>query len=350
MTNAITDHALEFLENRDKNKPFCLLVHHKAPHRNWMPDTLYTDLYEDVEFPYPATLRDDYSTRTAAAHSQRMQIDRDMNLVYDLKVDELFNSKDGLSRLWKSFFSRLNEDQLKAWEKSYKPKNQEFISKNLKGDDLLKWKYQRYIKDYVRCIKSVDDQVGRLLDYLEKNNLMDNTMIVYTSDQGFYMGEHGWFDKRFMYEESFRTPLIVYCPNKTKPGSVCNELVQNIDFAPTYLDMAGIEKPDYMEGRSLSPVLEGKVPADWRKYLYYHYYDGGHGVSRQDGVRDSRYKLIHFYGKVGGKDTRGEEFYDLEKDPNELNNLYGKEEYQKEIDRLQKRLDKFRVDLKVDEY
>ena len=321
-----------------------------------MPDTQYLDLYEDVEFPYPETFNDDYITRCDAARSQRMRIAEDMTLIYDLKVNELMKEEEKaadiqwVDKAWKESLERMTKEQRDTWINAYKPKNEEFLKQNLQGEELVKWKYQRYLKDYLRCIKTIDDQVGRLLDYLEKEGLMENTAIVYTSDQGFYMGEHGWFDKRFMYEESFRTPLIIYCPNQTNAGSVCNELVQNIDFAPTYLDLAGIEIPDQMEGCSLVPLLNGEVPTNWREYLYYHYYDAGHHVCRHDGVRDSRYKLIHFYGKVDNKPIQAEELYDLQNDPNELNNLYGKKEYKEVAERMQNRLNKFRIDLKVDEY
>ena len=255
---------------------------------------------------------------------------------------------------WQASLDRMTPEQREAWIASYKPRNEKFINENLKGEDLVKWKYQRYIKDYVRCIKSIDDEMGRLIAYLEKEGLMDNTVIVYTSDQGFYMGEHGWFDKRFMYEESFRTPLIIRYPAKIKAGSECTALVQNIDYAPTYLDIAGIEKPDYMVGTSLVPLFGGETPRDWREYLYYHYYDypAIHMVRRHDGVRDSRYKLIHFYGEKNEHNDaiNCNELYDLQSDPNELNNLYDNPEYADIQTRLQARLDKFRVDQKVDEY
>ncbi len=357
-TTLTTDHAIDFLEQRDKDKPFCLLVHHKAPHRNWMPDTKYMDLYEDVEFPYPDTFNDNYATRCDAAHTQEMSIDKNMTLVYDLKVDEL-KDKEAYKKEWniggwEATWDRMTPEQREAWIASYKPRNEKFINENLKGEDLVKWKYQRYIKDYVRCIKSIDDEVGRLIAYLEKEGLMDNTVIVYTSDQGFYMGEHGWFDKRFMYEESFRTPLIIRYPAKIKAGSECTALVQNIDYAPTYLDIAGIEKPDYMVGTSLVPLFGGETPKDWRAYLYYHYYDypAIHMVRRHDGVRDSRYKLIHFYGEKNEHNDaiNCNELYDLQSDPNELNNLYDNPEYADIQTRLQARLNKFRVDQKVDEY
>lgn len=358
-TTLITDHSISFLEQRDKDKPFCLLVHHKAPHRNWMPEPKYLDLYEDVEFPLPETFYDDYSTRCSAAHTQDMSISETMTLVYDLKVAELKNvppyDKEANVGDLEWLLNRMTPEQKEIWYKAYNPRNQKFIDQNLSGDDLLKWKYQRYLRDYLRCIKSVDDQVGRLIEYLEKEGLMDNTIIVYTSDQGFYMGEHGWFDKRFMYEESFRTPLIIRYPKMIKGGTKSDALVQNIDYAPTMLSLAGVEKPAEMGGTSLEPLFDGQKPADWRTSLYYHYYDypAVHNVRRHDGVRTDRYKLIHFYGEGKMKDDKSidcNELYDLQNDPNELNNLYGKEGYDNITSDLQVLLDKYRKDLKIDEY
>lgn len=352
-TTLTTDHALHFLEERDKDKPFCLLVHHKAPHRNWMPDSKYLNLYEDVEFPYPDTFYDDYETRCEAAHQQEMRIADNMTLVYDLKVDELKQTeayqKEWGRGMWDASLDRMTAEQRDAWMAAYTPSNEKFIRQNLKGDELLKWKYQRYLRDYLRCIKTIDDEVGRLIDYLEKEGLMDNTIIVYTSDQGFYMGEHGWFDKRFMYEESFRTPLIVRFPHAEKRGIACDAMVQNIDYAPTYLTAAGVAVPESMEGTSLLPLQNGEKPSDWREDLYYHYYDypAIHQVQRHDGVRDSRYKLIHFYGEQG--EVNCNELYDLQQDPNELKNVYGQAEYADVQTRLQKRLEQYRSDLRVDE-
>ena len=357
-TECITNHAIEFLKERDDDRPFCLFVHHKAPHRNWMPPIKYMDLYEDIEFPYPETFGDDYNTRCEAAHTQEMSIAKDMTLVYDLKVDELKGKdpykKEWNIKGWNASLDRMNPEQRAAWLSSYGFRNKKIVEGRLEGDDLIRWKYQRYIKDYVRCIKSIDDEVGRLLAYLEKEGLLDDTLIVYTSDQGFYMGEHGWFDKRFMYEESFRTPLIIRYPNKIKAGSQCSALVQNIDYAPTLLDIAGIEKPNYMVGTSLVPLFGEEIPTDWREYLYYHYYDypAIHMVRRHDGVRDSRYKLIHFYEDKDNKRVSIDcnELYDLYNDPNELNNLYGNLEYVDIQNRLQAQLDKFRIEQKIDEY
>lgn len=358
-TTLTTDHSIEFLEQRDKEKPFCLLVHHKAPHRNWMPEPQYLNLYEDVEFPKPETFDDDYNTRCSPARTQDMTIANTMTLVYDLKVSEVRNvppyDKEWNIEGLDYSLDRMTAGQLQTWNNAYQPKNKEFLEKNLKGDDLVNWKFQRYLRDYLRCIKSIDDQVGRLIDYLEKEGLMDNTIIVYTSDQGFYMGEHGWFDKRFMYEESFRTPLIIRYPQAIKAGSKTDALVQNIDYAPTFLSLAGVEKPEDMSGSSLEAVFGDVNPANWRKDLYYHYYDypAIHSVRRHDGVRNERHKLIHFYGKgemADDKDIDCNELYDLQNDPSELNNLYGKPGYEEITKQLQARLDNYRNELKVDEF
>lgn len=334
-TTLTTDHAIEFLEERDADKPFCLLVHHKAPHRNWMPETKYMDLYEDVEFPYPATFNDNYATRCAAAPTQEMRIDNDMTLIYDLKVDELKTQQayknEWNIRGWDASLDRMTPEQRDAWVASYGPRNQKFIDQNLKDEELVKWKYQRYLKDYLRCIKTIDDEVGRLIAYLEKEGLMDNTVIIYTSDQGFYMGEHGWFDKRFMYEESMRTPLLMRLPESLKKRGDIPQLVQNIDYAPTLLDIAGAPIPEDMQGVSILPLLKGRKPAEWRKSLYYHYteFPGEHFVRRHYGVRTDRYKLIHFYNDIDSW-----ELYDLKKDPMEMHNEYNNPKYAKTVKQL----------------
>ena len=386
-TTLITDHAIDFLERRDKSKPFCLLVHHKAPHRNWMPEEKYFGLYGDVEFPLPKTFWDDYATRGSAASTQKMRIDDDMRMIQDLKVPETLDTTDVESM--DSYYALLGEtsrftpEQRVAFDKYYMPRNKKFIEAKLSGKELVKWKYQNYIRDYVAVIRSVDDNVGRLLDYLEQNGLRDKTIVVYTSDQGFYMGEHGWFDKRFMYEESFHTPLIISYPGHVKEGTECNQLVQNIDFAPTFLDLAGVKKPTEMSGRSLRPLFKGTNVKDWRKDLYYHYYDYPtyHLVRKHDGVRNERYKLIHFYGKGSDRavqenkyqrtpgtseyytyqslkqinyfrddaDIDYYELYDLQTDPDELNNIYGKPGTEKVTKQLLKRLREYRKELKVDE-
>ncbi len=389
-TDLTTDHALSFIEHRDTNKPFCLLLHHKAPHRNWLANTKYFGMYDNVTFPMPETFYDDYETRGSAVRTQKMSVTKDMRWEQDFKVPEMLDTANADS--WDSYLSlmnevnRMNPEQRIAWGKYYFPRNRRLLEARLTGKELDEWKYQNYIRDYMSVIKSVDESVGRVLDYLDSHGLTDNTIIVYTSDQGFYMGEHGWFDKRFMYEESLRTPLLIAYPGHIQPGSVCNKLVQNIDYAPTFLDLAGISKPKELPGRSLTPIFKaGDKVKGWRSSIYYHYYDYPtyHMVRKHDGVRTDRYKLIHFYG-AGGLDAVKEnkyqrqpgtrehgcmtyltslgyfepkdsavnynELYDLQADPHELNNLYGKPGYEKISKQLQKQLTDYRKSIGVDEF
>ena len=334
-TTLITDFALDWLDRRDAAKPFCLLVHHKAPHRTWMPDTTHLDLFEDENFTLPDTYFDDYKGRQAAA-GQKMSIIKDMDLVYDLKM--LDYEGEIQTRYRKSFegqVGRMNSRQREKWDAEYLPRIREFKKAGLKGKELAEWKYRRYMTDYLRTIASVDENVGRLLEYLEENRLLENTVIIYTSDQGFYLGEHGWFDKRFMYEESFRTPLMIRLPWESRVTGEVRQLVQNIDLAPTILDLAGVGIPEDMQGLSLKPLMIGDPPGDWRKALYYHYYEypNEHMVKRHYGIRTGSYKLIHFYYDI---DTW--EFFDLEKDPQEMHNLIGDPEYTVFIDSLKKEL------------
>ena len=333
-TNITTDLAIDWLDQkRDKNKPFCLLLHHKAPHRTWMPDTCDLDLYADVEYPIPETFYDKYEGRVAASE-QEMSIIEDMDLVYDLKMADKENeihTKTGLEKAGRALYNQMTPEQKAAWDRHYDPIIKKFKEQKLSSKALAEWKYQQYMHDYLRVIHSIDRNVGRVLDYLEKNNLLENTMVVYTSDQGFYMGEHGWFDKRFMYEESMRTPLIMRLPDGfTRRGDI-TEMVQNIDYGPTFLDLAGVEIPSDMHGVSLLPLLKGEHPKDWRKALYYHFYEypAEHMVKRHYGVRTDRYKLIHFYNDI---DTW--ELYDLQADPHEMHNLYGQKEYEAVVDEL----------------
>ena len=338
ITNLITDDALDWLEHkRDPQKPFCLMIHHKAIHRNWMADTCNLALYEDKTFPLPDNFFDDYEGRPAAA-AQEMSIDKDMDLLYDLKMLR----PDKQSRLrsnYEGMIGRMNSAQRQAWDAFYEPLIAEFYRTKPQGKELAEWKFQRYMRDYMKTVKSLDDNVGRVLDYLEAKGLSKNTLVVYTSDQGFYMGEHGWFDKRFMYEESMRTPLIMKLPEGFSRRGDVDELVQNIDYAPTFLELAGAKVPADMHGRSLLPLLKGEHPADWRTSLYYHFYEypAEHSVKRHYGVRTADYKLIHFYNDIDVW-----ELYDLRKDAAEMHNLYGQsgteqvtEELKKELLRLQ---------------
>lgn len=343
-TNLITDMGIDWLANvRDKEKPFALFLHHKVAHRNWMADTTHLSLYEDRTFELPDNFFDDYKGRLAA-QQQKMSIDKDMDIVYDLKM-----VRDSVkTRLSNSYlrgeYARLDSAQKIAWDAHYQPIIDTFYEANLTGKELAEWKYQRYMRDYAKTVQSLDENVGRVLDYLEEEGLTGNTVIIYTSDQGFYMGEHGWFDKRFMYEESFSTPLVMQLPDRFKKRGEIEAMVQNIDFAPTMLDLAGLEVPADMQGVSLLPLLERKrEPKEWRKSLYYHYYEYplAHAVKRHYGVKTDRYKLIHFYDDIDAW-----ELYDLETDPTEMHNLYGKEGYEgitaelhKELERLQLQYD-----------
>lgn len=330
VTNVITDMSIDWMaEQRDREKPFCLFVHHKAVHRNWMSDTKHLGMFEDKEFELPANFFDDYAGRLAAA-GQEMSIDRDMDLIYDLKMYH----PDKQSRLKGSYtnpaktagiYGRMTAEQKAAWDAHYQPIIDEFYRSELTGEELAIWKYQRYMKDYLKTVQSLDENVGRLLDYLEQEGLMENTLIVYTSDQGFYMGEHGWFDKRFMYEESMRTPLVMHLPEGFARRGDVEQLVQNIDYTPTFLELAGVAIPEDIQGESLLPLFreEAKQPA-WRESLYYHFYEypAEHAAKRHYGIRTERYKLIHFYNDIDSW-----ELYDLREDPMEMNNLYGKEGY-----------------------
>ena len=333
-TNITTDVAINWLDSlRNPEKPFCLLLHHKAPHRTWMPDTCDLELFSDSNFPVPETFYDNYEGRLAA-QQQQMSIAKDMSIVYDLKMadreNELHSAYEGWGR--EMYRQRLRPEVQAAWDRHYDPIIEDFKARNLTGNELAEWKFQQYMRDYLRVITSVDRNVGIVLDYLEKEGLLENTMIVYTSDQGFYMGEHGWFDKRFMYEESFRTPLLVRLPGGKK-GDVA-QLVQNIDYGPTFLELAGVEVPEEMHGESFLPLLKGEK-TEWRDALYYHFYEypAEHDVKRHYGVRDGRYKLIHFYNDIDAW-----ELYDLKNDPNELNNLYGKPGTERITKRMMKKL------------
>ncbi len=327
-TEIIADLALDWLEKqRDPSKPFVLMYQNKAPHREWEPSLKYLHLFDDVTIPEPETLFDDYSGRGQAEKTQDMTIAKTMT-ERDLK---LVTPRD------------LNDEQRQEWEAAYAPKNAEFQKAGLTGRDLVRWKYQRYMKDYLRCIRSVDDGVGRILDYLDRTGLATNTIVIYTSDQGFYLGEHGWFDKRWIFKESLRTPLIVRWPGVVKPGTRNRrDIVSNLDFAETFCEVAGLPIPAGMQGRSLVPVLQGHTPDDWRKYYYYHYYEwpAVHNVRPHYGVASDRYKLVKFYGDVDYW-----ELFDLKKDPNEMTSVYGdpayaatQKELHAELDRLQKKL------------
>ncbi|MCC8145693.1 MAG: sulfatase [Bacteroidales bacterium] len=333
VTNITTDIALDWLsKERDADKPFCLLLHHKAPHRTWMPDTLDLGRFDATNLPLPDNFFDTYKGRIAA-QQQEMSIEKDMNVLYDLKMadkEKEISTVRGYDNVGRDMYQttgkpgRMDEDQKAAWDRYYDPIIADFKTRQLEGEELTVWKYQRYMRDYLSVIASVDRNVGRVIDYLQENGLWENTLVIYTSDQGFYMGEHGWFDKRFMYEESLRTPLLVHIPSESGKAMVSEDdekyyMVQNIDYAPTFLELAGVEIPDDIQGKSMLPILKGQKVDDWRNSLYYHYYEypGAHSVKRHYGVRNDRYKLIHFYNDI---DTW--ELYDLKTDPQEMHNIY----------------------------
>ena len=319
VTDVITDKALEFIDSCDG--PYCLMYLQKAPHRNWMPAPRHLGMFNETVFPEPETLFDDYSTRGDAARTQDMSIAHTLQNDWDLKLLTREEILAGGNRLY-DVYTRMPEEVQHKWDSVYAPRIAEYRSGRLQGKELVRWKYQQFMRDYLACVVSVDEGIGRLFDHLEANGQLDNTIIVYTSDQGFFLGEHGWFDKRFMYEECQRMPLAIRYPKAIKAGSVTSAIAMNIDFGPTFLDFAGVEIPADMQGCSLKPVLEneGIVPEDWREAAYYHYYEypAEHLVKRHYGIRSADgWKLIHFYN-----DVNQWEMYDMTNDPHELNNLY----------------------------
>ncbi len=325
------DLAMDWMRKQSKDgKPFLMMCQFKAPHRTWAPGPKYVNMYEDTTFPVPETYYDKFEGRTSAAKKHRMSIKEHMYMGYDLKVPTKPNERI-------AEVSRMTPDQRKTWDAAFGPRNEAFKKSNLKGKALAEWKYQRYIKNYLRCVAAVDDNIGRLLEFLKGQGLDKNTIVVYSSDQGFYLGEHGWFDKRWMYEESFRMPLVMKWPGVIKPGTKVKEITQNIDFGPTLLDACGIKIPAEMQGKSMLPVATGQK-VDWRKGLYYHYYESPseHGVPFHYGVRTDRYKLIHYY------QINEWELFDLKKDPNEMGSAYGKPEYAKVQKEMHAELKKLR--------
>lgn len=320
--DVITDRALGWLASRTSTKPFALLLHYNATHRFWDPGPAQLALFRDTMLPEPPTFRDDGARRASGFRMQEMDIGLDL-FPRDLKLEEPVN---------------LTPDQLAQWRAAYGDENAAFAAANLAGEALKSWRYQRYIQDYMRVVAGLDAAVGRVLDHLDASGLADNTMVVYTSDQGFFLGDHGWFDKRWMYEESLRTPLLVRWPGVVAPGSVNTDLVMNLDYAQTLLDAAGVAAPASMQGRSLVPLLRGETPADWRDAIYYQYfaYPDWHMVQRQYGVRTHRYKLIHYY-EIGEW-----ELFDLARDPDELISVYDEPVYAATVASLKHRLDELR--------
>ncbi len=313
-TDIVTDRALNWLKSGvDRTRPFMLMVHFKAPHRNWLPAERIMKEFRKRSFPEPENLFDDYEGRGEAAHKQDMSIEKTMTMKSDLKV--------------------VPGSERAAYLEEHKPE----------GRELIRWKYQAYMQDYLGCVAGVDENIGRLLAYLKERGLDQNTVVMYSSDQGFYLGEHGWFDKRFMYEESFRTPLIARWPGVIQPGQRNRDLVQNIDFAETFLEIAGAPVPEDMQGRSLVPLMKGATPPDWRRSLYYHYYEypAVHSVRRHEGVFDGRCKLIRYYG-VDVPNGEEWELFDLESDPHEMKSVYDHPEQAGRIKALKAELERLR--------
>ncbi|MEK9986588.1 MAG: sulfatase, partial [Opitutae bacterium] len=329
-TDIITDQALKWIDQRDQNKPFFLMAQHKATHGRWEPALRHFKTFEDIKIPDPPTLFDDYSGRSEAPANHKMGIAEHI----------------GPSRLMLRYSSKFTPEQYKIFDGHFRPLNEAMQKLDLKGKKLTRWNYQRYIKNYLRCVKAVDENIGRMLDYLDENGLSKNTVVIYSSDQGFWLGEHGWFDKRWMYEESLHTPLLVRWTGRTKPGSTNTDLVSNLDFAQTFLDIAGAPQPKDMQGRSLLPILHGKTPEDWRKTHYYHYYEaGGHGVPIHFGVTDGRYKLIRFPDEK----LNTWEFFDLKVDPQEMKSRLNAPKYSKIIAGLKKELTRLRKHYQVED-
>lgn len=324
VTDIITELSTNWLTNRDITKPFCLMMHHKAPHRSWMPALKNLNLYDDQDFPLPENFYDNYEGRDALKR-QLLTVKNHMDVRMDYKVpcntcDTLPVNSWAPGEYWRRL-NRLNPNEKQQWEEAYKKEELEFYE--IKNDEAKydQWKFRRYMEDYLRCIASVDESVGNVLSFLKENNLEENTIVIYTSDQGFYLGEHGLFDKRFMYEESMRTPLVIRFPEEIKEKSSTNNLVQNIDIAPTLLDIAEINIPEDMQGESLRPIWQNPK-IQWRDALYYHYYEKGYGATPHYGIRTERYKLIHFYDELDSW-----ELYDLKEDPSEMNNLIDNPEF-----------------------
>lgn len=343
VTDIITDKTLDWLKkDRDPNKPFVMMCQHKATHRIWQPSLRDLRMFDDVTFPEPPTLFDDYANRASGAREQEMTIAEHMMLTSDLKMTPLPGDTSSEAKAWKRYQDRFTDEQRKEWNAYYGPINEALRKSNLSGKELTRWKYQRYMKDYLSCAATVDENVGRLMKYLDESGLAENTIVIYSSDQGFYLGEHGWYDKRWMYEESLKTPLIVRWPGKVKPESVDTHLVSNLDFAETFLDVAGIPAPEDMQGRSLVPLLKGEAPADWRKSFYYHYYEypQPHHVPPHYGVRTEQHKLIYY------PLTKEWELFDLKADPHEIKSVYDEPAQAERVKELKAELERLREQYK----
>ncbi|MFH6602144.1 sulfatase [Maribacter algicola] len=351
VTDIITDLTLDWMERRrDTTKPFLLMYLHKAPHRTWMPAPRHFKAFTKKTFPLPDNLFDDYSDRGTAAETAEMRLLKHMQLSYDLKIPDSIADRLDIKN-WNQLgnrIDRLSPEQRAVWDSVYNPIAESFAKEfpTMNDSILTVWKYQRYMQDYLGSIAAVDENVGRLLDYLDNKGLSDNTVVVYTSDQGFYLGEHGWFDKRFMYNESFKTPLLIKWPNVIKPGITEDEMVQNLDFAQTFLEMAETTAPADMQGESLLPLLKGDKKGWTRDAVYYHYYEypAEHAVKRHYGIANKAYKIIHFY-----HDTDEWELYDLKQDPNEMRNVANDPSYANVFSKMKADLAEIRIKYKDSE-
>ena len=345
VTEIISKLSMDWLKNRDKNKPFFLMMHHKAPHRSWMPAIKNLQLFDNMDFPLPENFYDNYEGREGL-QSQMLTVKDHMDIRMDFKVpcldcDTAEANWWAPEEYWRRL-DRLNPDEREEWEASYKKEETEYLDVKDVEKRYDRWKFRRYIEDYLRCIASVDESVGEILDFLKENGLDKNTVVVYTSDQGFYLGEHGLFDKRFMYEEALRTPMMIRYPDKIKNGIVSDQLVLNLDITPTLLDIAKVQIPGEMQGISLQKTWNGS--AEWREAIYYHFYEKGWGVSPHYGIRTERYKLIHFYDLIDSW-----ELYDLQIDPNEMSNLIQDPEYAQIIEELEGKLKELQTKYKDEE-
>ncbi|AWB68941.1 sulfatase [Saccharobesus litoralis] len=355
VTDIITDETLNWLKhNRDESKPFMLAYLHKAPHRSWWPRADKFAEFYGKQYPIPDTLFDDYATRGAAAKSAEMTLRKHLLPVKDTKVspdrydpryEPYVNPWDNIKVFERQYTNRATPAQKAQYEKVLSQIAKDYNENwpNMTEREKTIWKYQRYMQDYLATISSVDDNIGRVLDYLDEAGLADNTIVVYTSDQGFYLGEHGWYDKRFAYQESMKTPLVIRWPQKIKPGQVSDELVQNLDYAQTFLDAAGLKQPEDMQGQSFLPLLTGQTHKWQREGVYYHYYEfpGAHAVKRHYAIMTKRYKLIHFY-----HDVDEWELYDLQRDPKEVNNVYHDASYRDQLAKLKQQLRDLRIQYK----
>ena len=329
VTDVTTDLGLDFIRRRPKNKPFFLMLHNKAPHRPWEPDAMHRAAFADRWIPEPTTLWDNYETRTDALHENEQRVAKDLTR-RDLKI----TPPTGLAGA-----------PLTAWlavkpETVTTTRGAETVT--LTGEALARWKYQRYMQDYLATVQSVDDNIGRLLAYLDSAGLARNTIVIYTSDQGFFLGDHGLFDKRFMYEESLRMPFLVRYPGHIKAGTVSESMILNVDFAPTLMEYAGLKIPADIQGRSFAPVLRGEKPKDWRSAMYYRYYHypQDHRVQPHYGLRTERYKLIYF-NKIDQW-----ELFDLGKDPHELKNVFADPAYASTLRKLKDELHRLKREMK----